>query len=265
MSRRLVAGLVVALALTASSTASAQLGGLVKKKAKEKAAEAAGVQQPSTDQPARLPGPEVTPAALDRLLTAFKAEKTARDNWAANEEKRREAEEKRRKAKQEQDRQEALAKMDPQTRHQYCISEKMQTDPDNAKLKKLSDQAAEASKKGDNGAMMQISLDMGPIQAGMQQRADSACAAQEKEAKKGGGKKAPSPEQAAVEEAPPNSPEEAGAKAGGFTDVDYAQLKELVLIHLRDPKRAGLTDAEKKAVEPKKAQLTAGLKSIGQM
>lgn len=259
-----MAGLSLALALTVASTASAQLGGLVKK-AKDKAAATAGVQQPSTDQPARMPGPVVTKDVVDHLLIGLKAEKAARDNWAANEGKRQEAAEKRRKAKEERDKQEAMARMDPQARHQYCISEAMQADPEYAKLQKLGEDASAASKKNDNNAAMQIAMQMAPLQAGLQQRADSACTAQEKKAKKGGGPAA-NAEQQAIQDAPdPGSPEDAGAQAGGFSATDYAQLKELILIYLRDPKRAGLADSEKPPIESKRAQLQDGLKSNGMM
>jgi hypothetical protein len=263
MSRRIMAGLCVALALTVASPASAQLGGLVKK-AKDKAAATAGVQQPSTDQPARMPGPVVTKDVVDHLLIGLKAEKAARDNWAANEGKRQEAAERRRKAKEERDKQEALARMDPQARHQYCISEAMQADPEYAKLQKLGEDASAASKKNDNNAAMQIAMQMAPLQAALQQRADSACTAQEKKAKKGGGPSA-NAEQQAIQDASPDSPEDAGAQAGGFSATDYAQLKELILIYLRDPKRAGLADGEKPPIETKRAQLQDGLKSIGMM
>jgi hypothetical protein len=251
MSRRIVAGLGIALALTVASSASAQLGGLVKK-AKDKAAASAGVQQ-SSDQPARLPGPEITGDVVSRFLVALKAEKAAKDRNAANEERRK-------KADEEREKKAAVAAMDPTTRHMMCTQEKMHADPKYADFEKLSKTAEAAARSGDNNKMMEAAVQISPLQTELQQRADSLCALEESKAAK---EPKPSAEQDAVQNAPESSPEESGAKAGGFTMADYGQIKELIYTHLNYGKRAGLTDPEKKAVDPKAKELKDAFKAIG--
>lgn len=235
-------GLSLALAITPAS-GHAQLGGLVKK-AKDKAATSAGVQSPtSTDQPARLPGPTITAPVVDHLLLGLKAEKDARDRAAVTSEDRR--------------RKDAEAHMDPNTRYYSCIGEKQQQDPAFAQMQKLGQDAQDASKKGDNNQAMQIAMQMQPLQMQVQQHAESACVSL-----KPGAPQA-TPVQKAIQEAPAIPPEEAGAKAAGLSPVEYGQIKELIYTYLGYGKRAGLTDDEKRAVDPKRDQLKDGLKSIG--
>ncbi len=238
---RPVAAAGLALLLLLPATGHAQLGGLVKK-AKDKVVPPAAATQ-STDQPARLPGPTITGAVVDHLLLGLKAEKDARDRAAATADTRR--------------RKEAEAQMDPQTRYYSCVSEQQQKDPAYAQMQKLGKDAQDASTKGDNNAAMQIAMQMAPLQLQLQQHAESACAALKP------GAAPATPAQKAIQDAPVVPPEEAGAKAAGLTSVDYAQLKELIYTYLGYGKRAGLSDDEKRAVDPKRDQLKDGLNSIG--
>jgi hypothetical protein len=252
MSRRFVAGLSLALILTAASSAEAQVGGLIKK-AKEKAAAGAGVQT-SADQPANHAGPTITTETVDRFLTGLKAEKAAMDRAAANQERRK-------KAREERDKQEALAGMDPEARKALCVSEKMNADPKHASLEKASKEMNAAAERGDNAKVMELSMQVAPLQAEIQQRAEATCTA---ELKKTGGRAAPpTAEQEAILNAPDVPPEEAGAKAANMPMVDYAQVKEYIQMYVNYGTRTGLTDAEKKAIEAKKKELKEGLKAIG--
>ena len=241
MSRPVAAVVALALLLTFPAGAHAQLGGLVKK-AKDKVAPPAAPQQ-STDQPARLPGPEITSSVVDHLLVGLKAEKEARDRAAVAEEDRR--------------RRESQKQMDPQTRYYSCVAEAQQNDPKMADLQKLGKEAKDASDKGDQGKSMDLVMQMGPLQAQLQARAESTCASQKP------GAAAATPVQQAIQAAPVVPPEEAGAKAAGLTKVDYGQVKELIYTYLGYGRRAGLSDSEKRAVDPKRDQLKDGFKLIG--
>lgn len=240
MSRPVAAGLGLALLLTLPATAHAQLGGLIKK-AKDKVAPSAATQ--STDQPARLPGPEITSSVVSKLIVALKAEKDARDRNAAGEEERR--------------RLEAESRMDPQTRYYSCMNTAQQKDPAKADMERLGKEGQDAADKGDQNKAMDIAMRMQPLQMQMQARAESACASL-----KPGAKQA-TPTQKAIQAAPVVPPEEAGAKSMGVTTVEYGQIKELIWTYLGYGKRAGLTESEKHAVDPKRDQLKEGFKLIG--
>jgi hypothetical protein len=240
MPRPVAAALGLALFLAFPASAHAQLGGLVKK-AKDKIAPPAATQ--STDQPARLPGPPITGAVVDHLLLGLKAEKDAKDRAAAGAEDRA--------------RKEREAKMDPQARYYSCLGEKQKQDPAQPQMEKLGKDAEAAVNKGDNNQALQIAMQMQPLQLQMQQRAESACASVKP------GAKPATPAQKAIQDAPVVPPEQAGATAAGLSLVEYGQVKELIYTYLGYGKRAGLTDEEKHAVDPKRAQLKDGFKSIG--
>jgi hypothetical protein len=252
-------GLILALSL-APSLASAQLGGITKK-VKEKVVPAApaGAGQPSTDQPARLPGPEITPSVVDRFLAGLKAEKGARDRAAEAQQRRQQKSEEEEKQRQEEEKQRQLEQMDPQTRHVLCVNEKQQQDPKYAQLQKLASDAQAASNKGDNNKAMEVAMQMGPLQQEIQQRADSICTAIEAKA----GPTKPTPAQKAIQNAPEAAPEDTAAKVAGMTAVEYGQVKELIYTYLNYGKRAGVTEQEKQAIEAKRPQLKEAFKAIG--
>jgi len=240
MSRPIATFLGLALLLTFPATGHAQLGGLIKK-AKDKVAPSVATQ--STDQPARLPGPEITSDVVKKLLLAFKAEKDARDRAAAAEEERR--------------RQASESQMDPQTRYYSCLSTSQQKDSAMPEMQRLANEAKNAADKGDQNKAMDIAMQMQPLQMQMQARAESACASLKP------GAKQPTPTQKAIQAAPVVPPEEAGAKVMGVSTVEYGQIKELIWTYLGYGKRAGLTESEKHAVDPKRDQLQEGFALIG--
>jgi hypothetical protein len=228
------------LLFAAPASGHAQLGGLIKK-AKDKIAPAGATQ--STDQPARPPGPEITPAVVEHLLLGLKAEKDARDRAAAAQEERR--------------RRETEVEVDPQTRYYNCISNAQENDPKMADLKKLGQDAQDASSKGDQNKAMNIAMQMAPLQVGLQARAESSCVQLKP------GAAAPTPAQKAIQTAPVVPAEDAGANAALLTRLQYGQVKELVYLYFAYGKRAGLSDSEKSAIDPKRDQLKEGLKQIG--
>jgi hypothetical protein len=240
MSRPVAAMLGLALLLTFPATGHAQLGGLIKK-AKDKVVPSAATQ--STDQPARLPGPEITSGVVSKLIVALKTEKDAKDRAAVAEEERR--------------RQEAESRMDPQARYYSCVGTAQQKDPAMAELERLGKEGKDAADKGETNKAMDVAMRMQPIQMQLQARAESSCAAL-----KPGAKQA-TPTQKAIQAAPVVPPEEAGATVLGVSPVEYGQIKELVWTYLNYGKRAGLTDSEKHAVDPKRDQLKEGFKLIG--
>ncbi len=222
----------------------AQLGGLVKK-AKEKVAPAAGVQA-STDQPARMPAPEATPQSIEQLLTGLKAEKGVLDQEAEAARRRQEAEERNRRAERAAE------------ENQSCVETRMKADPDYAKMEQLSKDAQTAVGAGDTQKATDIAMRLPAMMQGIQQRAQTACAAP---APAGN---VSSADAAAIQGAA-GDPGESGAKAAGMTVVEYGQLKELIYTYFTYPKRAGLSDSEKRAIDAKRTELQAGLKAIGML
>lgn len=223
--------LLVALSLVAQP-AEAQLGGLTRK-AKEKATQAAGI--PSTDQPARMAGPEATPESIDHLLAGLKAEATVRQQQAEQERLRQEREEAARNAS---------------ARQGQCYEDKKASDPAWPELQRLEAQAKEAVDKGDYNKASQLGQRMTTLATEMQARIQAACAAPAQ----------PTPEQQAIQRQPVANPEQAGAQAAGMSLTDYAQFKELVYTYLSAGNRAGLADKEKQAVDAKKRER---LKAVG--
>lgn len=237
--------LIVALLVTAAPL-SAQLGGLTKKvKPKVSAPSLPGGSQGSTDQPARLPGPEVTKSSVDQLLLGLKAEKAALDREAAAAQKRQEAEERRKKANQQAN------------DHGSCVQAKTESDPEYLKLQQMGKDAEAAAKSGDNQKAVTLATQMPAMMQAVNQRAEAACA-----------QSTPAPagvsgdDAAAMEAAPGNSGADA-AKAAGMSQVDYGQLKELVYTYFQSPKRAGLTSSEEQAVNGRRADLQAAFRAIG--
>lgn len=237
MSRRALGLASALLALSFFATpAEAQLGGLTKK-ARQRASEAAGV--PSTDQPARMAGPEVTPASVDQLLAGLKAEATAAEQRAAAERRRQEQENAARTASD---------------RQAQCYEDKKNSDPAWPEIQRLQEQAKAAADKGDYDKAGQIAQQLGVKMMDLQNRVQAACAQPAP----------PSAEQQAMQQAQASdSPADQGAKAAGMSAQDYAQFKELVYTHLQSPKRAGLAEKEQQAIEAKKRELRERLKAVG--
>ena len=235
---RIATGLALVLLLEApGSPAHAQVGGLVKK-AREKVAPAA-TAQPTTDEPARLPGPTLTPAVVDHFLVGLKAEKGEQDRQAKQQERRAAAERR---------------KKDPKASAESCRSEVVQNDPKARERDSLTKAAEAAAERKDYATAQQIALSVQTSVLELQARADSICASIRPE---------PPPEQEAMRTASV-SPGEAGATAAGMTAVEYGQVRELLQTYLQYPARAGLSPEEKQAVDPKRTELLAAFQALGE-
>jgi hypothetical protein len=241
MSRRELSILLALLLVP--TVGQAQLGGLVKK-ATGRAAAAAGLQR-STDQPARMAGPEVTPQSVDRFLAGLKTEADLRE-WQVAE--RRRAEE-----------QQAAAHV-ADSLYQKCMDDFPKTDPGAKELERLGQQASDAANKGDVATAMQLSQRMAPLQIGMLDRMKTACP--QPSAAPAPAQARLTPEQQAMKEGNSN-PSDGGANAAGMSPTDYAQFKELIYTYLRTPDRAGLSDNERQAANSRKAELSSGLRAVG--
>lgn len=241
MSRRALSMASALLALSFLVTpAEAQLGGLAKK-ARQRVSETAGV--PSTDQPARIAGPEVTQASVAQLLTGLKAEQAAMERQAAAERQRQEQAEAARNASHSQE---------------QCYEDKKNADPAWAEIQRLKAQGDTAAEKGEYDKATQLALQLGAKMTDLHNRVQAACAQSAQAAQAA----QPTAEQQAMQQAS-SSPESAGAQVAGMSAQDYAQFKELVYTHLQSPKRAGLAEKEQQAIEAKKAQLRERLKAVG--
>lgn len=238
MSRRALGLASALLALSFLVTpAEAQLGGLAKK-ARQRVSGTAGV--PSTDQPARMAGPEVTAASVDQLLAGLKAEAATAERQAAAERQRQE---------------QANAARTASDRQAQCYEDKKNSDPAWPEIQRLQEQGKAAADKGDYDKASQIGQQMGVKMTDLQARVQAACAQSTQAAQA-------SAEQQAMQQAG-GSPESAGAQAAGMSAQDYAQFKELVYTHLQSPKRAGLAGKEQQAIEAKKRELRDRLKAVG--
>lgn len=228
----------------------AQFGGLVKK-AKNRVAVAAGVQA-STDQPARMAGPEITDESIERLLAGLKAEKAALDREAEVARQRQADAERRQQSEERYARQKA--------EHESCVDSKTKADPDYVKMEQLSKEAESAEKAHDSQKVMDLSMRMAMLQpAAIYQRAEAACAAS---APAGADASVSSSDAAAMRGAAGTSGN-AGAGAAGMTAAAYGQMKELIYTYFTRNKLAGLTPDEERAVNGRRAELRAALTGTG--
>jgi hypothetical protein len=247
---RLVPLLLALGLLFSAGRLEAQFGGLVKK-AKNRVAVAAGVQA-STDQPARMAGPELTDESIERLLAGLKAEKAALDREAEAARQRQAEAERRQQAEERFARQKA--------EHESCVNSKMKADPDYAKLEQLSKEAEAAGKARDSQKAMDLSMRIAMLQpAAIYQRAEAACAAS---APAGVEEAVPQSDAAAMRGAAGTSGN-AGANAAGMTAAEYGQIKELVYTYFTRNKLAGLTPDEERAVNSRRAELRSALQGTG--
>ena len=240
MSGRLwVAAVVVGgMVLGMPARVEAQLGGLTKR-ARDRAAQAAGVQ--STDEAARMPGPVLTAAVLDQVMTGLKAEKVARDNWAAEQ------------ARQQRLREEEQARREADANHSGCIDREMRADSNYIKADKLQREAMAAAQRGETAKAVQAAQQIQGLITLAQQNAEAKCKPSQAAA---------APEEQAVAAVQVN-PDSVGAKAAKMSATDYAQAKELLYTYLNFPQKAGLSADEKRVVDPKKAQIKDALKGAG--
>ena len=234
MAALVVGGLVLGL----PARAEAQLGGLTKR-ARDRAAQAARVQ--STDEPARMPGPVLTSAVLDQVMTGLKAEKVARDQWAAEQ------------ARQQRLREQEEARQAAAGNHAECVDGAMRADSNFVKAEKLQRDAQAAAQRGETAKAVQAAQQIQGLIALAQQNAEAKCKSAQPAA---------APEEQAVAAVQVN-PDSVGAKAAKMSATDYAQAKELLYTYLNFPQKAGLSADEKRVVDPKKAQIKDALKGAG--
>lgn len=245
-------GAAAALALCIGflpSAAEAQLGGIVKK-AKDRVVPG---QQQSTDEAARLPGPTLTNDVVSRLLRSLTAEKRARDQAERERERRRVAD--------------SVAAAERQrpgyyTTREECYAVKMKADTAYPTLDRMLSEASAAGERNDIAKASEIAQRMAPIQMGIHQRAEAACAKVPPASSMPAPAPQPTPQERAVQESP-DTLEIHGAGAGGFSATEYGQLKELVWTYLTFPQKAGLAPDEKRAVDAKRKELKDGLKGVG--
>lgn len=240
MSGRLWVAVVVigGMVLGMPARAEAQLGGLTKR-ARDRAAQAAGVQ--STDEAARMPGPVLTAAVLDQVMTGLKAEKVARDAWAAEQ------------ARQQRLREQEEARQAAAGNHSECLDRTMRADSNFAKAERLQREAQAAAQRGETAKAVQAAQQIQGLITLAQQNAEAKCKPAEPAA---------APEEQAVAAVQVN-PDSVGAKAAKMSATDYAQAKELLYTYLNFPQKAGLSADEKRVVDPKKAQIKDALKGAG--
>lgn len=229
--------------------AEAQLGGIVKK-ARDRVVPG---QTQTVDEAARLPGPQVTPDIVKRLLSGLAAERRARDRVAQEIERRRVAD--------------SVAQAERQRPGYYanreeCLSVKLQADTAYPGLERLLNEASAAGERNDIAKTSEIAQRMVPIQMAMQQRAEAACASVPPASAMPAPAAQPTPQEQAVQQSP-DTLEGVGARAGGFSATEYAQLKELIHTYLNYPQKAGLAADEKRAVDPKRKELKESLSAIG--
>jgi hypothetical protein len=239
MRRRTAPAIALALMLSIPVAAQAQLGGLVKKaKGKLAPAAAPATTATSSDEPARLPGPALTAEVVDRFLAGLKTEKTERDREAARRDRESAAHARQMKAA---------------NNHDQCARDWMAKDPAAAERDSLIKAGNAAAQQKDYNRAQQIGFRLQQVMTDIQGRADSACAAPQ----------ALPADQQAMQQASID-PAAAGARAAGMTGLEYGQVRELIITYLGYPARAGLTPAEKQAVDARRGDLTAALRALGE-
>jgi hypothetical protein len=243
---------VLAGALVLGATTHAQIGSFIKKKLPKLAA-------PAEPQPAARAASKpkycasITDEDLDRFLKALQAENAVRS-------KQQEAE-RRAKARAEEARERANS-LTPEgfAKFEACRDAAIAKDPrtkDRDRLKALADEAA---RKVQAAKYREYSSQADDLTALIDAAAEKAC---------GGGPKAlltmASSEDAANRAAAEaivketGDAVEAGKEAGGFTEEEYARLKECVIGRLETPKTTPTTPESEAAIDKRAAELEKAL------
>ena len=238
-----LAGLL-ALALLVPMTAHAQLGGLVKK-AKGAATVAA------TPAPAKKAwGVEVTDVVIDRFVKGLHAERAVRDSARALQAQADKAEK------------DMASAMAPTDRYAACIETASEEDAEAPKLHKLQQQMDKAEDDGDDALYDKLSAQYDQVSMGIQMRAVAKCqpllsaamasasAMPTDSSTTMAGMMAGQRAKAMLQQV-----EKRGALASGFTDVEYAQLKEKVMGYYLTPKSTPILPSEAKVLDARRDEL----------
>jgi hypothetical protein len=252
-SRYALFGLVLAGTLLLGVSADAQLGGLIKKKLPKLPIPDAVKPAAPANAPRKYCG-SITDELLDRFLKALEAENAV----AA---KRQEAE-RRIKAQAEEARQRADS-LTPAgfAKFEACKDAALAKDPRTKERDRLRGLADAAARRVETRRYQEYSSQADELSELMDAAAEKACGGGPKALFAGGGASEEAANRAAAESIAKDTgdPVEAGKQAGGFTEEEYARLKECVIGRLATPKTTPTTPESEAAIDKRAAELEKAL------
>ena len=251
-SRYALFGLVLAGTLLLGVSADAQLGGLIKKKLPKLPIPDAVKPAAPANAPRKYCG-SITDELLDRFLKALEAENAV----AA---KRQEAE-RQAKAREEEARSRANS-LTPAgfAKFEACRDAAIAKDSRTKERDRLRGLADDAARKVETRKYQEYSSQADELTELIDAAADMACGGGPKALFAGGASEEAANRAAAESIAKETGdPVEAGKKAGGFTEEEYARLKECVIGRLATPKTTPTTPESAAAIDKRAAELEKAL------
>lgn len=249
--RRSLAAVVLAAALAGGASAQAQIGGFLKKKLPK-------LPVPATSAPAPVANERpkycaaITDEVLERFLKGLEAEHAAMA-------KRQEAERMMAGARDAAVRDAGLMTPEGFAKFEACKEAAAAKDPRTKERDRLRGLADAAVKKVETRKYQEFSAQADELDEQIEAAAEKAC---------GGGPRAlaasareQADTQAAAQALMENTgdPDEAGWKAGGFTEQEYARLKECVIGRLLTPNTTPTTPESAEAIDRRAADLEKAL------
>ena len=245
--RRSLTAAILAAALVGGASAHAQIGGFLKKKLPKLPVTGASAPAPAAPERPKYCA-AITDEVLDRFLSALNAENAALAKRQAARQRVADAG------------RYAAEVMTPEgfAKFEACKEAAIAKDPRTKERDRLRALADDAVRKVDNRKYQEYSAQADAIDELIDASAEKAC---------GGGPKAAAASleaadtQAAVTAlmADAEDPARAGSKAGGFTEQEYARLKECVIGRLSTPNTTPTTPESAEAIDKRADELEKAL------
>lgn len=248
--RRSLTAAILAAALVGGASAHAQIGGFLKKKLPKLPVTGASAPAPAPAAPER---PKycaaITNEVLDRFLLALDAENAALAKRQAARQRVADAG------------RYAAEVMTPEgfAKFEACKEAAIAKDPRTKERDRLRGLADDAVRKVDNRKYQEFSAQADAIDELIDAAAEKACGGGPKAVMASAAEQADTQAAAAVLMEEAGDPAKAGLKAGGFTEQEYARLKECVIGRLATPNTTPTTPESAEAIDKRAAELKQAL------
>ena len=249
--RRLLPAIVLAAALLGGASAHAQIGGFLKKKLPKLPLPAASAPAPAVNERPKYCA-AITDEVLDRFLKALEAENAAIA-------RREEAEGRVTAAGNAAAR--AAEMMTPEgfAKFEACKEAAIAKDPRTKERDRLRGLADAAARKVETRKYQEFSAQADELDDLIDAAADKACGGGPMAMLASAGERADTQAAAAAMMDDAGDAVEQGWKAGGFTEMEYARLKECVIGHLATPNTTPTTPESAEAIDKRAAELEKAL------
>ncbi len=246
--RRLLPAVVVAAALIGGASAHAQIGGFLKKKLPKLPIPAASAPAPAVNERPKYCA-AITDEVLDRFLKALETENAA---VAREEEAKRRLNAAARNAAE-------MMTMEGMEKFEACKEAAIAKDPRTKERDRLRGLADAAARKVETRKYQEFSAQADDLDDLIDAAAEQACGGGPKAVLASAGERADTQAAAAAMMDDAGDAGEQGRKAGGFTEQEYARLKECVIGHLATPDTTPTTPEAAEAIDKRAADLEKAL------